>query len=366
MKKFLFLVPIVFVSVAALWFGSCQKKEETAATPNIAAGVVSNLSTISAGITPASLASNTASGVSAQADPCAGVTDFAICQSNLIREYLKIGKQTVDTISTMASSVGTALGDVPDGNSGTSTNGKITWNKTSSTVWSVIARGTAAGSPYAYFSINGGTYTLKIDANNAETSPEPKQIEATVTFTSSSDWTVDVFFGNDVCSSTDVGAPSKAHLKLTKANGLWTGKAMLYMPRWQSPGTTLTCATTAGLTASEITMYTDFVGNDASTKAALYLMPATGVISTDLTTIGNFDLADFCTNFASSCGGAGEPTSTAAYPNNWCTTGAGTNPTWGNNCTSNTAVSAASFSSNTLWTTPANLKTKTVTLPPTL
>lgn len=366
MKKFLFLVPVVLISATALWFGSCQKKEETVATPNIATGVVSNLSTISAGITPASLASNTAAGVSAQADPCAGVTDFAICQSNLIREYLKIGKQTVDSISQMAGSIGTALGQIADGNSGTSTDGKITWNKTSSTVWSVMARSTVAGNPYAYFSINGGTYTLKVDANNA-TTPETKQIEATITFTSSADWTVDVFFGNDLCSSTDVGAPSRAHLKLAKANGLWTGKAMLYMPRWQSPGTTLTCATPAGQPASEITMYTDFVGNDTSTKAALYLMPATENTA-NLTTIGSFDLADFCTNFGTSCDGTGEPPSAGitAYANPWCTTGAGTNPTWGNDCTSNTAVSAASFSSNTLWTTPANLKTKTVTVPTTL
>ena len=365
MKKFLFLVPVMMITATALWFGSCQKKAETTATPNIATAIVSNLSTISSGITPTSLASNTASGVSAQADPCAGVTDFAICQSNLIRAYIQISKQTVDAVSTIVNSVGQALGQIPDGNTGTSSDGKITWNKTSESVWSVLARSVVAGNPYAYLSISGSTYTLKIDANNAET-PKAEQIEVVVTFNSAADWVVDVFFRNEVCDTTEVGKPSKAHIKLTKASGLWTGKAMLYSPRWTSPGATaLTCGATAG--TSDIAMYTDFVGNDTSTKAALYMMLSTEN-TTNLTTIGNFDLADFCSTFPASCGGGGQPTAgaLAAYPNNWCTTGAGTNPLWGNNCTTNTAVSAASFSSNTLWTTPLDLKAKNVSLPTSL
>lgn len=358
------MLTLAVAVTAIVLFSNCQKKVE-APPENIATAVVSNLSTISAGYTPTSLASVSASGISAQSDPCAGVTDFAVCQSNLIREYLKIGKATVDSISQIAGAVGSALGQVPDGNAGTSTDGKISWNKTSSALWSVIARGTGSN-PYVYMSVNGGTYTLKVDANYAETSPAAQQIEATITYTSATDWTVDVFFGNDVCDSTDVGQPSKAHIKLTKANGLWTGKAMLYVPRWQSPGTTLTCASTAG--TSEITMYTDFVGNDVSTKAALYLIPAS-VSDLSSPAISTYDLPDFCTNFGSSCGaGPGQvPVGFLdAKTNNWCTTGAGTTPTWGDSCSTNTAVNAASFSSLSEWTAPAALETKTVTMPTTL
>lgn len=356
----------IFALITTLLLTNCQKKEEEAPRENIAAGVVSNLSTISASYTPTSLDSANASGVVIKSDPCAGVTDFAVCQSNLIREYLQIGKNVVDTLSQLANSIGSALGKLDDGSTGTSNDGKISWNKSSSTVWSILTYGTG-GNSVAYFSVNGGVYTLKMNANNDESDPKDQLLEATVTFNSADDWSVDVFFSNSVCDTGDVGSPSKAHIKLTKSSGLWAGKAMLYVPRWASPGTTLTCATAAGLPGSEITLYTDFVGNDTSTKAALYLIPATENTA-GIPAIASYDLPDFCTNFASSCGGMGEPTAgaLAAYPNNWCTTGAGTSPTWGDNCNTNAPVNAASFSSAALWTTPADLKVKSVTLPPSL
>ncbi len=355
---------LLFTLTLSLLVG-CQKKEEPA-TENIASGVVSNLSNVSANYTPTSLDSVNSSSVHQASDPCAGVNDFAVCQSNLIREYLRIGKNTVDTLAQLANSIGGSLGQVPDGNSGTSNDGKVSWNRTTSTVWSVLARG-LSGNPLAHFSINGNVYSLKMDANQDENNPRAQQFEATVTYSDANNWTVDIFSSNLVCDPNDVGAPSKARVVLTKANGLWSGKAMLYMPRWQSPGTTLTCATAYGLPGSEITLYTDFVGNDTSTKAALYLIPATENTA-GLPGIAGFDLPDFCTNFATSCDGPGEPTALmlAAYPNNWCTTGAGTSPTWGNNCNTNAPVNAAAFSSAALWTTPSQLKARTVTVPPTL
>lgn len=361
MKIYLCLFVITLLTL------SCSKKaDETASSSNIATAVVSNLTNISANYNPNSLDSATSfvdsNGVQVYADPCQGVTDFAICQSNLIREYLKIGKNTVDTLAELAGAIGGALGQVPDGNAGTSEDGKISWSKTSSSVWSILSRGTLSQSE-AYFSVNDTTYTLKIDQSVDVADPSPMQAEATVTYTDENNWSVDVFFSNTDCSATDVGAPSKVQIKVARTNGLWTGKAMLYAPRFEAPGETVTCGTSAG--THEIAMYTDFVGNDTSTKAALYLIPAA---TASLATIGNFDLMDFCTNFASYCGGAGEPTGgfLASYPNNWCTTGPGTNPTWGDNCTSNTDVSGASFSNSTDWVMPNALKVKTTTLPTSL
>lgn len=364
MNKFNFYITALVVGALAI---SCSKKaEETTASTNIATGVVNNLAQVSAGFSPDSLATSSSyvgSGdLTVQADPCDGVTDFAVCQSNLIREYLRIGKETVDLLGTLAGQIGAALGDLPDGATGTSTDGKISYSKTSSTNWAILSRGLSNNS-LAYFSVNGSIYSLKMDGNQSEDDPQPQQAEATVTFTDADNWTVDVYFSNGTCSAVDVGSPSKIHMRISKVNGLWTGKSMLYSPRWEAPGETVTCGTAAG--THEVTLYTDFVGNDTSTKAALYILPA-GVNS--MAGIASYDLADFCTNFASYCGGAGEPTggALAAYPNNWCTTGPGTSPTWGDDCTANAAVSGASFSNVSNWTTPADLKVKSVTLPTSL
>ncbi|MGZ3725960.1 MAG: hypothetical protein ACXWQQ_09165, partial [Pseudobdellovibrio sp.] len=308
------LLLIATALTSLIFFTNCKKSDPTDTSSNIATSVVSNLAVISNGYTPASLSSNTSSAVT-QSDPCANTTDFAVCQSNLIREYIRIGKSAVDGVSEMASQIGAALGQIPDGNSGTSTDGKISWNKTSSEVWSILSRGTG-GNSLAYFSVNNGVYTLKVDANNAETNPQDQQIEANITFTSASDWTVDIYFGNNVCNAAKVSDPSKAHIKLTKANGLWTGKAMLYVPHWQTPGTaTATCSTN-----NTIAMYTEFVGNDTSTKAAIYMIPTTENNVNNITS-GNYALPQFCSNFPGACGsGAGQIPSSFlnAYPNNWC------------------------------------------------
>ena len=362
MAKYLFLGTL---ATALALFTNC-KKQETTSSSNIASQVVQNLTAVSNGYTPASLASNTTSGVKVQNDPCAGVSDFAVCQSNLIREYLRIGKSTVDTLSTLAAQIGARLGEVPDGNSGTSGDGKVSWNKTSADVWSVLLRGTG-GNPVAYLSINSGVYTLKVDQTYDESNPTPTQLEATVNFTDSSNWTVDVYFGNDACNSAQVSDPSKAEIKLSKASGLWTGKAMIYVPRWQAPGATApTCGTAAG--AADIAMYTDFVGNDTSTKAALYLIPTTENNVGNINNT-NFALPAFCTNWPSACGtGTGQiPVSFLnSYPNNWCTTGPSTNPTWGSDCASNAAVTGAAYSNGTNWIAPNTFKSKSVTVPSSL
>ena len=90
---------------------SCEKKAEDTTSANIATEVVANLASISANYAPPSL---TSAAVSIQSNPCEGVTNFAICQSNLIREYNRIGKEAVDATSTIVNALGQALGNVPD------------------------------------------------------------------------------------------------------------------------------------------------------------------------------------------------------------------------------------------------------------
>ena len=163
---------------------------------------------------------------------------------------------------------------------------------------------------------------MKHDKNVDASGAVDQHIEITVNFTTSETWDVDVYFGNNVCDATDPKGPTKARLKVGLANNLWTGKAMLYSPRWEAPGAAaITCA--SGL--SEIAMYTDYVGNSTSSKASLYLIPAS---NSNLTSIVDLELHDFCTNFASYCGGPGEPATVAPYSNPFCSTGPSTSPTW--------------------------------------
>jgi hypothetical protein len=86
MKKLIFALPILG---ALVFFTNC-KKSETSTSSNIATEVVSNLNTISSQYTPDSVDSNSSAGISVQSDPCDGVSDFGVCQSNLIREYGKL------------------------------------------------------------------------------------------------------------------------------------------------------------------------------------------------------------------------------------------------------------------------------------
>lgn len=351
--------------LAALVPACSSKKNDDSgndtSTTNIASQVVANLTAVSQDFVPTSLESTSASVLSLRplSDPCEGVTNFAVCQSNLIRAYIQIGKAMVDTMTQITSVVGQQLGQVADGQSGTSNNGRISFEKVDSQNWEVLFR-TLGGDSVAHTSVAGSVYNLSFDQRNDADDPQDLRLQAQVTYTDAETWTVDVFMINDECDATDPGAPSRLHLKLGKANGLWTGKAMLYSPRWNAPGETVSCATATG--THEIAMYTDFVGNDTSTKAALYMIPAT--VNT-LSSIGDYDLSDFCTNFAAYCGGAGEPTAgfLSAYTNNWCTTGPSTNPTWGDSCSSNATVSGAAFSNASLWVTPVNLKAATITLP---
>lgn len=351
------LVVVLILSLALI--NNCKKKEEAAPpTDVLGAQVGTNLSVVAAGMIPAPLATLSSSSVTQQADPCANTNDFAVCQSNLIREYLKIGKSTVTTISSIVTAAGNALGGIADGSSGTSADGKISWNKGSSSSWSILAKG-ANSAPYLYVSVANNVYTLKVDASVAETNPSSFKAEATVTFTDDATWDVDVFFYNDSCSSSDPTAPSRINIKIAKANGLASGKSMIYAPRWKKANATVTCSSGG----SALAMYTEFVSNDTSAKANLYLAPADASFSSPST----WDLIKVCTNFTGVCDVTGGPGSSgltqAAFGNPFCTTGSGA--TFNNSCPTNAAVNSAAFS-GTSWVNPSTLSTKTVTVPSSL
>lgn len=362
MKK----IAVCFLSITMMLV-ACKKKEDSStASANISSTVVTNLVQVSSDFTPDSLASSTASSSSLkqQSNPCAGTSDFAVCQSNLIREYVKLGKDAVDLTTQLVSSVGSALGEVADGSTGTTSDSKVTWSKTDANNWSALFRGTG-GASALYISIVNNTYTLKANGSVLESDPSSFTVEATINYTDSNTWTVNVFFVNTECKVLDPKAPSKVLINLSKENGLWTGKSMIYAPRFEAPGQTVTCSTTAG--ASDVVMYTDFVGNDSSTKASLYMAP--GSASTFTSSPSSFDLKNICSTLSLTCNGAGSNLSSSFSSltfNPWCTTGPGVAPTWNNSCSSNSTVSSASYSAASNWIEPATLKAKTTTLPTSL
>lgn len=332
-----------------VFFTNCNQGLKNTLTSDFA----NNVSVISLGFVPASF------DAVQQQNPCSGVPNFAVCQLNSAVQYLKIGKTIADNIVSIAAEIGKTAGDVPDSNSGTTQDGKISWNKTSEAVWSVLQRG-AGGAPLTYISMNNGVYVFKYNANVESAAPTDLQIEAHFNFTDSNTWTADIYSGNNVCSPLQPEAPTKTVYKLTRAAngpGLWTGKAMMYFPHWQRPGAaTVTCATN-----SEVAFYSDFAGNPTSTKSAIYLIPAT---LTTLASAAVYGLNNFCTNFSTLCGGTGQPTSGAlgGFTNNYCRPGSNS-VVWANNCTGNLTVEPAPFLADGQWIAPSDLKIKTVTLP---
>ena len=161
----------------------------------------------------------------------------------------------------------------------------------------------------------------------------------------------------------DPNAPSKVQVKVSKSGDMWNGKAMVYTPRWDDVAG-VDCNTTAGV--HELTMYTDFVGNNDATKAGLYLIPAT---ESSLATpdIENYALTEACTNFTSlNVGPFCADLASANWGNFWCTTAPTAEPTWNNACTAYPTVSAASFSAASEWVEPATLKAYSITFPTSL
>jgi hypothetical protein len=356
--------------ILSLTILSCNKKEEepveTAST--VVTEVATNLQQIQTSFTPASMSSTTAAMspmtfkvLSAGAGPCTDL-DFFACQSVLVKLYFDIGKSMVGTAAQLVSTLGSHLGQLADGASGTvntAEGGTVVYTKTSADVFTVLAKN-ATETPSLYIDVNNNSYTLKFDIQALDaTSTEAVKLEMAISFTSAQIWSVDLYMHNATCSDSDPAAPQRIKIALTRDATIWVGKAMLYHPHWGGGGTP-TCATD-----NAIGMYTDFIGSDSATKGSLYLIPgAADNLSTISTT---YPFNQYCSNFASTCGdGTGLiPASlTALYPNPFCSTTTGVAPAFNNDCSAvDTTVAAASYSATSLWVAPSILGTQAITLP---
>ncbi len=257
--------------------------------------------------------------------------------------------------------IGTSLGQLPDGATGTFTgesNESGTYSKTDSdTFWILMKIGATNA---AYLAVDGGSYTLELDGA-AIGSPQGGKYASTVSFTDSTNWTITTTIAGTSCSTSEPRGPQNLQLKVSKAGSLWTGKAMIYAPRWAIWNPEPTCSSTP-TTDTSFNMYSDFVADNTVAKMNVY------TAKSDKTAIASYPIAQFCTEYSSLCtGGVFGAETPASYLNPVCVTASSGTANWNSNCSAQDAastVSAASFGSSSDWIQPNEFQNYSITVGP--
>lgn len=366
MKKLSMLFYLVLFAVITTACGG--NNDGGSSTQNTTTTVVSNnLQNISNNFTPSSLdysssinKPNTFMYQKSNGDPCEGLDLFA-CQPVLLRLYLDMGQMFLDSAREIVSEIGTNIGDVPDGGSGTASEGDetIDYSKTSSTDFSILMK--KSGSPAGYVDVNGNQYTILLDLANmpddsGNSDMQTGKVEIDVTYTDDATWSITVFIAGMACQANDPRAPERVSIQISRANGLWTGKAMLYNGRWFSgiSDTSTPSCEIAESDAISMNMYTDFVGNNTASKVSVYMMSRT---KSDLSDITDFGMDNLSTNF-------GIPFDTSNYGNPFCNSASDLTALWDNDCSSiDTTVGAASYGASSDWIVPSIFYQQTITIP---
>ncbi|MFH1017718.1 MAG: hypothetical protein V1798_05975 [Pseudomonadota bacterium] len=335
------------------------------------AGLATQIETISNDFVPESLdyssssqsRLNPSSPRFASSGPCVG-TDLFGCQPILLRIYIAINQLFAGQAVTTLDDVGSHMTDIADGTSGTVTEDTqtIEYSKTSDAEFSVLVK-TNDGTPFAYLSLADSQFTMRLDifAQPADTSgsgPTEGIFEISGTFTDENHWTVVSQMIGMNCQSDDVGAPQNIRVRMEKADGLWTGKAMMYLPRWAED---YTCDTTP-TDSTGMVIYTDFVGDATAAKVSVFAMRPS---ITDLSSIdmNDYALNDLSANYPEVIQGA----DLSAYENPFCNPSSTDIAVWNDNCSgTSSAVSEASFGSATDWLDPSEFAALTLAIPTSL
>lgn len=351
---------------------SCDKKEDeetktTEATeaPGLTT-TTSNITTVSQKMVPGSLVIPTE--LHLNGDPCQGLSFFA-CQPNLLKLYLSMGKGMVDNSNAIITQIAPGLAQLP-GKKGkiTSDDGaSVDYDITSATVYRLLISSTTG--PFISLDVNGNVYRIQLDSSNSPDEDQgegdgggPAKIETQITYTDENTFSVNLLLNGMACKPDDVQAPGAIGIDIQYANGVAQGKAMMYLPRWMGNNSCETEPTAD----SKAFIYTDFVGDDSNTTAALYLMK-NSVSSVDV--FPDWEIADFCSNYADQCNNGyafGMPVKIEdAFKNNFCVTQDDTE--WGKTCSSESPlISTPTYSASTLWTVPSQFEAKSITLPTSL
>jgi hypothetical protein len=332
--------------------------------------VATNIDTVKSNMLPGSLAISSTSSLALQDDdPCADSDGFIDCQPNLLKLYLAIGKQMVGMTGQMIANSASFINSQEIGSSGSLETGetevsKVEYNIPSASEYSLMLHSTNGAFMYLSVDQSGDNpvYQIKFDGSAApdEDDGGPAQVSATITYTSDTEFIVDMEMGGSACDPNDVRAPQNIAIYINRNATQWKGKANLYSPRWL--GENLSCDTEPSASTS-LYMYHDFVGNETNTTASLYLASSD---LTDKTAYGDWGIEDLCTNFSNVCGpggtGMGENVVIAdTYINPFCVTGQ--DSVWNSACDD---APVTDYSSQDLWVLPADLKVLSPELPESL
>ena len=296
-------------------------------------------------------------------DPCNGGDLFA-CQPVLVRIYISLNKMFSDQATAILTVVSSKLGVLADGATGgvTETDAIIYYSKVNDGNFSILAKTNPGGAPFFYASLAGSVFTVKIDIANMPGGtggggPTQGVFEITGTYTDTDSWNVITHMAGMDCQADDVGAPGSLRVQVTKANGVWKGKTMMYNPQFGASGGT-NCATPV-TDSTAMTLYTDFVADDLAAKASVYAMKRNHGTVAD---INSFALKDLGNIYSLPPG-----TNLSAYSNPFCNPSSSNTAIWGNSCGAiSAAVAAADFSPSTDWVAPSSFYPIALTLPSSL
>lgn len=332
-----------------------EEEEQKLANPNAAA---TNIGHVNSNFSPDSLELTSGPALNLS-EP-----DFFSMQPLLLKAYLAMGKGMVTMAAEIVPHLSKFIANKNVGDSGEETladAGDI--NKIEYTIFSETRyKATVYTDKGAFLHMaveqtddGNDRYELNLDfeqdPDREEGDKSFKGVATTITYSSETDFTVDVKLAGAECDPEEVQGPNYINVLITKNADQWQGKAMLYFPRWADFSRTTTCDT-AITDELKLFMYHDFVATDDKATASLYM--ANG----DLDSKDAFDtygIQNFCTTYPGLCndGKLGHSAVVAdTYINPFCALADGT-ITWNGACE---GLPVDGYSDKSLWSLPNDVQ----------
>ena len=342
--------------------GKIGTGEKTAADDEAASLVDSasiKIGNVEANMVPGSLAISTGSLQLLNGNPCEGL-GFLECQPDLLKLYLDIAKRMVSGANRRLKGMDTLLKSKTGGGSfeaddpTTKQKETFSYNIVSPTDFQVHTK-TSKG-PTMFTTVKGNAIEFQTDDTNRLTnssSESPSRVHTKITYTDDQNFEVDLKLHMTECNDRDVRSPARIRVKVKYSDGIRTGKAQMYNPLWLIDNDD-TCDTIV-TDATKIFIFTDFVGDDSSTTAALHLLNSS---VTDKLDFPDWSFDQIPGNFPQICDGnycMGEQKEATSYNNNFCVKPQVTT-VWGGSCTSSDArISSGVFLDVADWLLPAEM-----------
>lgn len=306
-------------------------------------------------------------------DVCAGV-DFVECQPRLVREYLKMGRESVYSTQKLVSSIARNLSGISDGTSGEyrddSQGVRITYNKRSSVDFDVITF--ASDVPAARISAKNGVYNIQFDSALVEKDKPNNfggKIDIQVSFSDRTNWDTQVTVTGVGCNPLKPEDPQNARLHVTRRGDVWKVQSMFYNGISAYYQGARSCSVPAS-DATGLVIYTDMVADSTAAKAGIYMMKRNEQSTAQLQ---NFGINSYCQNYPDLCQGLAneinQPVSSvaahlSALQNPYCVQRGTSQVFWNNNCsTVSPAVASESLSGGSAFLSPYDFYRLQITIP---